>query len=176
MVGWHGPRHGVAELRPLVLLGAGAKWIWGAVADQFGSVTEIVDYFHACEHLSTVAGLLHGVGTASAGAWAATRREDLRTQGVDAILPHLAAPVGLSADAGAKLRIEQGYFRTNQARMQYPRFRAHGLPIGSGAVESSARHLIQQRLKRAGMRWSDAGARALIALRTQRASHLAAAA
>ena len=174
VVGWHGPHQGVAELRPLVLVGDGAKWIWGAVADQFGTVTEIVDYFHACEHLTAVAALLHPGESAAASAWAAARRDELRTQGVDAILPQLTAPPGLSAEALAKLRTEQGYFRTNQARMQYPRFRDQGLPIGSGAVESSAKHLIQQRLKRAGMRWSAAGGRALIALRAQRASHLAA--
>jgi hypothetical protein len=172
VVGWHGTHQGVAELRPVVLLGDGAKWIWVSVADQFGSVTEIVDFYHACEHLTTVAGLLHGPGSAAAAVWAAARRDELRDDGVDVILPHLSAPDGLSAAALDKLATERGYFRTNQARMQYPAFRAQGLPIGSGAVESSAKHLIQQRLKRAGMRWSDAGSRALIALRAERASQI----
>jgi hypothetical protein len=178
VVGWHGSHRGGAELRPLVLLGDGATWIWGSVADQFGTVTEIVDYFHAGEHLSTVAGLLYGAGTAAASAWAAARRDELRTRGVDAMLPQLAVPAGLqlSADSLAKLRTEQGYFHTNRARMQYPHFRERGLPLGSGAVESSAKPLIQQRLKRAGMRWSDAGGRALIALRADRATLLAQAA
>jgi len=49
--------------------------------------------------------------------------------------------------------------------MQYPAFRAHGLPIGSGAVEAEAKRLVQLRLKRSGMWWSDCGARAILHLR-----------
>ena len=170
VVGWHGAHQGVAALRPVVVLGDGAKWIWEAAAAQFGERTEIIDYFHACEHLTTAAGALHGAGTAAAAAWAAARRTELLTQGSDAVLPQLTAPAGLLPEAAASLRTERGYFTTNQARMQYPRFRAAGLPIGSGAVESSAKHVVQQRLKRPGARWSDAGGRALLALRAQHAS------
>lgn len=170
VVGWHGTHQGVAELRRVVLLGDGAKWIWVTVADQFGTVIEIVDFYHACEHLTTIAGLIYGVGSAAAAAWAAARRDELRTEGVDVVLPQLRTETPLSDEARDKLRTEQGYFRTNQARLQYPAFRQQGLPIGSGAVESSAKHLIQQRLKRAGMRWSDAGGRALIALRADLAT------
>src|SRR5207302_6785573 len=111
-----------------------------------GTVVEIVDYYHACEHLTTVAGLLYGVGSAAATAWAAEQREELLTHGVDALLPRLTPPADLSDEAREQLRTEQGYFRSNQTRMQYPAFRAQGLPISSGAVESSAKHLIQQRL------------------------------
>jgi len=176
VVGWHGAHQGVADLRPVVLLGDGAKWIWATVADQFGTVTEIVDFYHACEHLTTVAGLLHGSGTAAATAWATARRDELRDDGVDVILPQLAAPDALSGAAREQLATERGYFRSNQARMQYPTFRAQGLPIGSGAVESSAKHLIQQRLKRAGMRWGEVGGRALIALRAAQATRIGVAA
>ena len=60
---------------------------------------------------------------------------------------------------------ERGYFTTNALRMQYPLFRRQGLPVGSGAVEGGAKHLVQQRMKRAGMRWSELGARAILHLR-----------
>ena len=60
--------------------------------------------------------------------------------------------------------------------MRYPEFRAAGYPIGSGAVESSAKHVIQQRLKRAGCRWSERGGQALIVLCAQHATHRAQAA
>jgi hypothetical protein len=62
------------------------------------------------------------------------------------------------------LRVERGYFATNAARMAYPAYRARGLPIGSGAVESAAKHLVQDRMKRAGMRWSYPGGQAILAL------------
>jgi hypothetical protein len=170
VTGWHGPHQGVAEFRRLVVLGDGALWIWVTVASQCGTVTEIVDYFHAAEHLTTVAGLLHGGGSAAATAWAAAQRAVLRTDGVDAVLPALCPPAGLSAEAAAKLATERGYFTSNAARMQYPTFEAQGLPIGSGAVESSAKHLIQLRLKRPGARWSTAGGRAVITLRAHHAT------
>jgi hypothetical protein len=67
--------------------------------------------------------------------------------------------------AGAILHRERGYFSTNLERMQYAAFRERHLPIGSGAVEASAKHLVQQRMKRAGSRWSDLGARAILDLR-----------
>ena len=73
-------------------------------------------------------------------------------------------------EAQEALRRERGYFRTNAAPMEYPSFRAAGLPIGSGAVESSARHLVQQRLKRAGARWSEAGAQCVMNVRCALAS------
>lgn len=66
--------------------------------------------------------------------------------------------------------MERGYFAANAARMEYPRFRHLGLPVGSGAIESGAKHLVQHRLCRAGMRWSARGATAILALRTHRLS------
>ena len=176
VVGWYGRGNSLARLRPVVVLGDGAAWLWEQAAAQFGERTEIVDFYHACEHLTTAAGLLHGVGSATASAWAAARRDELRTQGVAAILPHLATPADGDAETAAKLRTERGYFSGNAARMQYPTFRTAGLPIGSGAVESSARHVIQQRLKRAGARWSNPGGQAMAALRAQLATKLGAAA
>ena len=70
-------------------------------------------------------------------------------------------------EARNRLRTERGYVRHNAERMTYPKFRLDGLPIGSGAIESAANHLVQRRMKRAGMRWSDAGGDALLALRAR---------
>ena len=69
------------------------------------------------------------------------------------------------------LRIERGYFRKNAERMAYPTLRLEGLPIGSGGIESAADHLVQRRMKRAGMRWSEVGGRGMLTLLAQRASH-----
>src|SRR5207302_3002057 len=101
--GWHGLQQGIAALRLVVVLGDGAQWIWVTVASQFGTVIEIVDFFHACEQLTTVAGLLHGVGSAAAASWAAARRDELLRAGVDVILPQCVAPAGLSDEALVKL-------------------------------------------------------------------------
>jgi hypothetical protein len=70
-----------------------------------------------------------------------------------------------TAATATVLHRERGYFSSNAARMQYPALREQQLPIGSGAVEASAKHLVQHRMKRAGSRWSDLGARAILDLR-----------
>ncbi|MDP8923659.1 MAG: hypothetical protein M3O34_12360, partial [Chloroflexota bacterium] len=67
-------------------------------------------------------------------------------------------------EAAAVLRVERGYFAANAERMDYPALRLDGLPLGSGAIESAADHLLQRRMKRAGMRWSDHGGDAMLAL------------
>src|SRR5262249_59866085 len=70
-----------------------------------------------------------------------------------------------TAAAADVLKRERGYFSTNATRMRYRHLREQHLPIGSGAVEASAKHLVQHRMKRTGSRWSDLGARAILNLR-----------
>ena len=74
------------------------------------------------------------------------------------------ATVAPTPAVASVLKRERGYFSTNRQRMRYADFRQHDLPIGSGAIESSAKYLVQQRMKRSGMRWSDLGARAILDL------------
>lgn len=171
VVGWDGSplRPRLAVLRQAVVLADGAVWIWHLVAEHFGARVEIVDFYHASEHLWAVAKALYGE-TAAAAAWAKTQVDALREQGVAPVQTALAAAQAPTAEAQEVLRRERGYFRTNADRMDYPAFRAAGLPIGSGAVESSAGHLVQQRLKLAGARWSEAGAQYVMNVRCQLAS------
>ena len=173
VVGWeHGPGDepvdlrvpALAVLREVVVLGDGAAWIWNLAAEHFGQRTEIVDWYHASEHLWTLGKALFGAGTAPTRAWVDEMLETLTTKGAAELLPLLDAVVPPTEEAQEVLRVERGYFATNQARMDYPAFRERGLPIGSGAVESAARHLVQDRLKRAGMRWSEPGAQAVLAV------------
>ena len=167
VVGWSGPvtGRGLAELREVGVLGDGAVWIWNLAGEHFGQCVEIVDYFHACEHLWVVANALYGSGSKPAAAWAGARSGELYEQGADPVIAALSAAKAEGEEAREVLRRERGYFRTNRARMDYPSFRARGLPIGSGAVEGSAKHLVQERMKRAGMRWSAAGAQGVLSVR-----------
>jgi hypothetical protein len=163
---WH-PWDGTpAQLRPVVVLGDGARWIWQEIGPLFGPErTEIVDYFHATEHVWSVAKALHGDDTPETKAWAEMGLHRLCRHGPLALLGWFDAAVARTSDAAAVVKRERSYFSTNAHRMRYPEFRRLDLPIGSGAVESSAKHLVQQRMKRAGMRWSDLGARAILNLR-----------
>jgi hypothetical protein len=166
VVRWH-PWDGTpAELRSVVVLGDGAKWIWEHVATLFGDErTEIVDWYHASEHLWTVAKAVHGEDTPETKAWAHSALDDLWQTGPQPVLEWFDATPSGTSTATAVLKRERGYFSANAARMQYASFRKQQLPIGSGAVEASAKHLVQQRMKRAGSRWSDLGARAILDLR-----------
>jgi hypothetical protein len=149
----------------VVVLADGARWIWSVAAEHFSPRRELVDFYHASEHLWTVARLLHGDDTPAAHEWSTARCHELRHEGVAPVLAALRKARARTADSRRSLRRERGYFRTNVARMAYPTAQAAGLPLGSGAVESLARHLVQLRLKRPGARWSPAGAQAILTLR-----------
>jgi hypothetical protein len=174
VVGWEGPvtGRGLAVLRRVVVLGDGAVWIWNLAAEHFGERIEIIDYYHATEHVWTLANAFYGEGSEKAKAWARRQCGRLLTKGAEGLLRALGAIKRCRPEAKETLRRERGYFRANQARMAYPTFRAQGLPIGSGPVESEAKRLVQQRMKLPGARWSEQGAQAVLHVRSQLASRL----
>jgi hypothetical protein len=90
----------------------------------------------------------------------------LLTAAVEPVLAALRAKAP-TPEAADVLRRERGYFATNAERMDYPTLRLDGLPLGSGAIESAAGHLVQRRMKRVGMRWSTTGGDAVLALRAR---------
>jgi hypothetical protein len=172
VVGWAGGLTGraLAVLPEAVALGDGAAWIWALADEHLDRRVEIVDYWHAVEHLHALATALFGEGE-RATAWARARAGELLTHGAEAVLARLRDVRPPTPEAADALRVERGYFTKHAERMQYPLFRDDGLPIGSGAIEAAAGHVVQQRMKRAGMRWSDAGGDALLALRARVRSH-----
>jgi hypothetical protein len=161
------PDRGLAVLRHVVILGDGAPWIWNLAAEQFGERTEIVDFSHASEHLWSVAKALYAEDPTAARAWAAKQIRALGKHGSGPVRAALSTARSRTAAGAEELRLPRGYFRTNAARMAYPTFRGQGLPIGSGAIESGAKHVVGQRMKRSGARWSAAGAQAVLNVRCQ---------
>lgn len=172
VVRWEGAltRPGLAVLRAVHVVADGAVWIWVLAEDHFGERTEVVDFYHACEHLWTVARALHGADAEAVATWATARITELREQGGAPVRTALATAQPATDEAAKVLREERGYFTKNAARMEYPAIADQGLPIGSGAVEASAKHVIQQRMKRPGQRWTPCGARAMLVLRARYAS------
>ena len=122
----------------------------------------MVDAYHAYQHLHTAARALFG-DTPAATAWVDRRKAERLTAGIEPILAALRTKAP-TPEAAAVLRTERGSFSTNAERMDYPSLRLDGLPLGSGAIESAADHLVQRRMKRAGMRWSATGGDAILAL------------
>jgi hypothetical protein len=172
VVRWEGPRGGrtLAVLPPVHVVGDGAPWIWNLAAEHFSERTEVVDFYHAAEHIWTAARALYGEGTEDAQVGATVCIRALRHAGAAPVRAALAAAHAAAPATADVLRLERGYFATNADRMNYPAIAAQGLPIGSGAVEASAKHVVQQRMKRPGQRWSERGGGAMLALRSRLAS------
>jgi hypothetical protein len=150
-------------------IGDGAPWIWQALAKQCPGLVEIVDFWHASEHLWAVANAIFGAPSPEAHpeakAWVAARQEELKRDQVKAVLRAIAAWKPHTT-ALRKLRHTQfRYFRHNAERMRYGSFLKRGYHIGSGVVEAGCRQVICQRLDQAGMHWRAENAEAILALR-----------
>jgi hypothetical protein len=156
------------QTRRVVVLGDGAEWIWTRAAHFVGGpgtmVLEIVDLYHAYEHLWAVGRALWET-PAAVSAWVEPLKDTLYTQVAPAVLAALAALVPPDAAAAKVVQTAHAYFADNAARMDYPRFVAQQLPMGTGAVGSLCKSLIEARLKHAGMRWTPGGAQAIATLR-----------
>ncbi|MGH3182517.1 MAG: ISKra4 family transposase, partial [Streptosporangiaceae bacterium] len=161
------------QTRRVVVLGDAAEWIWKRAAHFVGApditVIAIVDIFHAYAHLWEAGRAVFAAPDALA-AWAEPLQDALYERGTPAVLEALDALTPPDLAAAEVLRRERAYFADNAARMDYPRFVAQQVPIGSGAVESLCKTLIQARAQGAGMRWTPAGVQAVITLRALRAS------
>ena len=154
-------RRGFATAPRRVVLGDGAPWIWNFTDEHFPDAVQIVDLFHAKGHLFEVAKAIYGPGSEVGEQWAKKRREELDEGRVDDVIGALRS----HAESCEQARKDVEYFSTNRARMNYPTFRAMGLCVATGVVEGGCKHIVGTRLKRGGMRWTVAGANAIIALR-----------
>ena len=154
-------RRGFDQAGRRVILGDGAAWIWNLAGECFPDAIEIVDLFHAKQHLWEVARSIYGPGTDLAAEWATRRCQDLDAGRIQALLTALDAQASHCDPARRCLN----YISTNRERMRYDRFRAMGLCITSGVVEASCRTTVGLRLKRSGMHWTVEGANAILALR-----------
>jgi hypothetical protein len=163
-------RRGAEHLRQLVILGDGAVWIWNIADERFPAATQIVDLYHAREHVHELANLATRLLRGSHPDWLAERLAELDAGDIPALLTagHALNFTGsLARDRDRQL----AYFETNAHRMRYAHFRQLGMFVGSGAVEAGCKAVIGQRLKLSGMRWSVPGATGIATLRCQEASN-----
>jgi Uncharacterised protein family (UPF0236) len=159
---------GLSRAQQVVVLGDGAVWIWKLVAEHFPEAVQIVDLYHAEEHVWEVAHAVYGSQSQNACIWAKQactllahgKIEDL----VEAIgkLPTIVPAEGESRSVPQKA---VDYFTTNAERMRYPAFRAQGMHIGSGIAEAACKTVVETRAKRSGMRWTPEGLDAVLPLR-----------
>jgi hypothetical protein len=164
-----GIRRGADHVRQFTVLGDGAAWIWGIATAKFPEATQVVDLFHAREHLHDLARKLEFMLLDRKDEWLAARLEDLDYGHIDGITA-ATRKYPLTGIRKDEIDTALGYFENNAPRMRYHWFRQCGLFVGSGVVEASCKAVVGQRLKQSGMHWTVNGADAIIALRCQEAS------
>ena len=140
----------------VVVTADGAAWIWRLADNYFPCAVQVVDWYHACQHLAEAAQVRFPNDPLAAQHWT----DDLKAhlfKGETYLICDQFIRYGLAAHAA--------YFQGHARRMQYAQFQAAGFPIGSGGVESGVKQF-KQRLSGPGMRWSRPGAERMIVLRS----------
>lgn len=162
---------GLERAEEVVILGDGAHWIWELAAEHFPGAVQILDFWHASEWVWKVAKAVWGEGSARAKEWAEQQIAEHLIKGDAAgliaaieLLPAVPPPPSEHRSIP-----EQAVtlFKNNAERMRYPEYRARGMEIGSGTVESAGKRVVGQRCKGPGMRWSESGLPAVLELRTK---------
>ncbi|MFV0457602.1 MAG: ISKra4 family transposase [Actinomycetales bacterium] len=162
-------RRGAEHIRQLVVLGDGAAWIWNQATQRWPEATQIVDIYHAREHLHEIVGLLAESLGDDLETWKAARLAELDAGNITDMLTAIRKPLPRDGKCHA-LDKALSYFETNARLMDYARFRRLGMFIGSGVVEAGCKAVIGQRLKLSGMRWTITGATGITTLRCAHAS------
>ena len=148
-----------------VVLGDGAEWIWNIADLHFPGAIQIIDLFHARQHLWEVARCLHPNDTPSQKRWILRHQPKLDEGRIEKLVALLRSLDASAPEAAEKIRTESHYFERNAERMRYPKFRSQHLFVGSGVIEAGCKTVIGSRLKRSGMFWTVRGANAILALR-----------
>ena len=148
----------------VVVTGDGAEWIWNR-AKMFVRRCEILDFWHALEYAWEFARLNYGEGSAQADAWVHQIGVDLKAGKIQEVIARLNRMRPKTLQSRESLQALIRYYSENAGRMRYDEYLRLGYGIGSGAVESAHKQVVHARFRQAGMRWSEAGARHLLALR-----------
>lgn len=158
-------RRGYHRAKRLVILSDGADWIRSLAEWLPIDVLMILDLYHVKHRIWEVANVLFGAKTPEAAAWAKTQCQRIEQGHAGQVIEALRFLNPQRKDAKEKVDQLETYLQNNLDRMDYPTYRALGLRVGSGAVESANFHVTGARLKLQGMRWSESGARTMALLR-----------
>ena len=161
--GWN---RGWEHAEKKVVIGDGAEWIWNIADDHFPGAFQIVDLFHARQHLWDVARRLYPNQELEQKRWLAIHQDELLDEGkIEDLVAALRAIESSNPELLEKIRTEADYFEKNTERMRYPEFRAQHLFVGSGVIEAGCKTIIGSRCKQSGMFWTVRGANSILALR-----------
>lgn len=158
---WEAMRHGLGRAKNTLVLSDGSAWIWNLKEDRWKGAFELLDFYHAGQHLWRVGNALKG--EAQAKDWVEPRLHQLRYGKQTKVLGELERLKAPKGEVGKIVEEERGYFQRQAGRINYQAMARRGWPIGSGAVESACRQK-QCRFKRPGQFWTAQGFRYLCAL------------
>jgi len=163
---------GSDRAKEIVLLNDGGEWLWNRLPQEFAGkkVTQILDWCHPSERLGSISSWMYGQGTEAAKKWAEKQRDLLYDGKVEDVIRAIECLKPPGDQAKEFIRQSLGYFREHAHRMIYADLRAQGYFIGSGVIESACKHIVNNRLKQAGMKWSRQHVPKVLALRVCRAS------
>ena len=160
---WEAQQGGLGRARAKLVVGDGAPWIWNLAQDRWEGATELLDFYHATQHLWDLGRALHRNDEAATAQWVEPRRHQLRHGREKQLLAEIAGLKVPRGQAGKVVVREQNYMASHAGRMNYRTIHDRGWPIGSGAVESACRQR-QCRFKRPGQFWTPDGMRHLSSL------------
>jgi hypothetical protein len=159
-------KRGWSRAQKKVVIGDGAEWIWNLAAEHFPGTIQIVDLYHARQHLWDFARRLYPNDERKQKAWMKAHQERLLDRGkIERLVRALRALKSGNLEVAEKIRTEADYFERNRERMRYPTFRNQHLFVGSGVIEAGCKTVVAARLKCSGMFWTVRGANAILALR-----------
>ena len=159
-------KRGWSRAQKKVVIGDGAEWIWNQAQQHFPGAIEIVDLFHARQHLWNLARLLYPTDLKRRNVWIGLHQKRWLDKGkIDKLVASIRSLKPPDPEVAKKISNEAEYFATNAARMNYPAFRQQHLFVGSGVIEAGCKTVIGQRLKQSGMFWTVQGANSILALR-----------
>lgn len=158
-------RRGMEKAKQVVSVNDGAHWIWSLVRTCYTPCIEVIDWWHAVEHVWEIARLICKEDTVAAKAWASILKTLLWNGQIKDLIREVRERWPQNEEISDDLRRMLRYFIKYRHQMRYADFRAQGYPIGSGTVESACKTVVQGRVCQAGMRWSRQGLRAMLVLR-----------
>ena len=160
--------------REMVVVCDGKPTLWNTIeADPlYDNATQVLDFFHAVEHLSRAAEAIFGKKKQAASRWHAKYRARLLedSDGLASLLRSMRRYGNCLRDGSERRQLVERairYYGRNRERMRYAEFRSRGLPIGSGVVEAAWKCIVNSRLKRSGMRWTRDGGQHVLNLRVR---------
>lgn len=158
-------RRKVFASQKLIAIGDGAPWIWEQVGQFFPQAVQILDFYHASEHLQLLAEALEPSDPKKVHALREHWQDCLRRDGLDQVIMEAIHRLPRQGPRKKEADKQLAYLENNRHRMQYGTFQKRGWFIGSGVIEAGCKTVIGQRLKQSGMLWSIPGAQNILALR-----------